>query len=230
MITLARNSILRSFYASSAWISFRLTIIADRGLICERCQQPIANQDEATVHHKIELTPNNVHDVMVSLNPENVLLVHRGCHDQIHGRFGYQKHKEVYIVYGCPLSGKASYVRQNIRRGDIVVNMDSLFEAITGLPAYDKPDALLNNVRAVYNLLIDQVKTRFGKWGTAYIVGGFADKYQRERLADELGAELIFCECSKEEAIARIDMDDGRRKMKTEYVGYIEKWFELFSE
>jgi hypothetical protein len=86
----------------------------------------------------------------------------------------------------------------------------------------------LLNVKAVYNLLIDQVKTRYGKWANAYVVGGFADHYQRERLADELGAELVFCECSKEEAVSRIDLDEQRRNMKAEYIGYINRWFEMY--
>lgn len=227
---MARCSVLKSFYASSSWQTFRAAIIAERGLTCEHCGKLITDIGDATVHHKIELTPDNVCDVAISLNPENVMVVHNGCHDVIHGRFGHPKQKEVYIVFGCPLSGKATYVRQNLRRGDIVVCMDRLFEAISGLPTHDKPDALLTNVRAAYNLLIDQIKTRYGKWNTAYIIGGFADRYKRERLAEDLGAEVVFCECSKDEAISRIDLDVRRRNMKAEYVEYIERWFEQYTE
>jgi hypothetical protein len=225
---MARCNILKCFYASAVWQNFRLTIIAERGLICEHCKEPIVRVGDATLHHKIELTPENVHDADVALNPNNVIVIHRVCHDRIHGRFGYPKEKMVYIVYGPPMSGKTTYVNQNVRRGDIVIDMNCLFEAITGLPAYDKPDSLLINVKAVYNLLIDQVKTRYGKWANAYVVGGFADHYQRERLAEELGAELVFCECTKEEAVSRIDLDEQRRNMKAEYIQYINRWFEMY--
>jgi hypothetical protein len=225
---MARLDILKSFYASVAWQNFRLVIIAERGLICEHCGQLIIKANEATLHHIIELTLDNVHDAVIALNPENILLVHRDCHDRIHGRFGYPKAKQVFVVYGCPLSGKATYVNQNLRRGDIVVCMDRIYEAVSGLSAHDKPDALLSNIRALYNLLIDQVKTRYGKWNNAYIIGGFADRYKRDGLADELGAELIYCECSKEEAISRIDLDEQRRNMKAEYIGYINRWFEEY--
>lgn len=233
---MARLNVLKSFYASIAWQNFRVAIIAERGLVCEHCGQIIIDSSDATIHHIEELTADNVHDVNIALNPKNVLVVHRGseiygsprCHDKIHGRYGYQE-KAVYIVFGCPLSGKETYVKQNMRRGDIVISMDSLYEAITGLPSFDKPDQLLNNVRTVYNTLIDQVKTRFGRWNNAYIIGGFPDASRRERLADELGAEIIFCECSKELAVSRIDLDDRRRNMKHEYVQYIDKWFEQYS-
>jgi hypothetical protein len=228
---LARYSILQTFYASGRWQTFRAGIIAERGLKCEKCGKVIANPKDVTLHHTpIELTPGNVHDVAIALNPDNVNLICSGCHNAEHSRFGQAREKAVYIVYGAPCSGKTTYVEQHMKRGDIIICMDRLFEAITGLPPYDKPDSLLPNVRAVYNLLIDNIKTRYGKWGNAYIIGGFADKYKRERLAEELDAELVYCECSKEEAIRRIDFDEHKRNMRAEYAGYIERWFEQYTE
>jgi hypothetical protein len=224
----AKYAVLQTFYASSTWQAFRVAIIAERGLVCEHCHKPIAGAHEVTVHHIIELTPDNVQDANISLNPANILVVHRSCHDEIHSRFGRERGKRVYIVYGSPMSGKSTYVEQNMRRGDIVVDINRIFEAVSGLPAHDKPDSLLANGRAVEALLIDQIKTRFGKWSTAWVIGGFADKYKREKLADDLGAELVYCECSKEEAISRLDMDERRRNMKADYVRYIDEWWERF--
>lgn len=85
--------------------------------------------------------------------------------------------------------------------------MDELFAAVSLLP----PDGLLSNVRAVHNILIDNIKTRYGKWRRAWVIGGYAEKRKRERLAEDLGAELIFCNVSREE-----------------WRGYIDKWFEQF--
>ena len=228
---MARLAILKQFYASREWLRFRAAVIAERGLVCQHCGRVIAHIGEATVHHVTELTADNVNDPNVALNPDNVLVVHRKCHDEeIHKRFGHTGPKEVYIVYGMPLSGKATYVRQMQGRNDIVIEMDRLYEAITGLPRYDKPDSLLSTVRSVYNLLIDQVRTRYGKWQTAWIIGGFPEKYQREKLAEELGAELIYCECTREEALLRLTQDEGRRNMAAEYTRYIDEWLEKFSE
>ena len=228
--TIARHAVIKSFYASARWLKFRATIVLQRNLTCEKCGKVIALPRDAHVHHIVELTPDNVHDASVTLNPCNVLLYCRDCHDDEHERFGHTKAKQVYIVYGCPCAGKTSYVLQNKKRNDIVVCIDSLFAAITGLPEHDKPDQLLSTIRSVYNALLDQVKTRYGKWSTAWIIGGYSDKYKRDKLADELGAELIYCECTKEEAIGRIDMDDRRINMKAEYIQYIERWFSEYSE
>lgn len=225
---MAKYAILQSFYASEAWQKFRLAIIAERGLRCEYCGKLVTRAKELTLHHIIELTPENVHDVMISLNHENVMIVHHDCHNQIHNRFGYQPGRSVYIVFGAPLSGKKSFVQERMRRGDLVVDMDALYHAVSMLPSYDKPDNLLSNVRGIHNLLIDNIKTRYGKWNNAWVIGGYAEKFKRERLADDLGAELILCDASKEECLRRLEADEARRYRQDEWRGYIEKWFEQF--
>ncbi|QNO14933.1 AAA family ATPase [Alkalicella caledoniensis] len=226
---MAKYEILQRFYASDEWQKFRLVIISERGLKCEHCGERVANARQLTLHHIIELTPENVNDAAIALNPNNVLVVHHDCHNKIHKRFGYQnKEKKVYIVYGPPLSGKSRLVERNVNRGDIVVDMDRLYAAVTMLPYYDKPDSLLNNVRGIHNLLIDNTKTRHGKWHNAWIIGGYADRHKRERLANDLGAELIFCDVSKEECISRLKVDEDRQHRADEWIKYIEKWFETY--
>ncbi|HEY5582913.1 MAG TPA: HNH endonuclease signature motif containing protein [Ruminiclostridium sp.] len=225
---MAKYAILKSFYASEGWQNFRAFIIGDRGFNCEHCGQLIAKVSDLTIHHIIELTPENVNDATIALNPDNVKIVHHDCHNKIHKRFGYGTERKVYIVFGAPLAGKKTFIRQNIIRGDIVVDMDRLYKAITMLPEYDKPDNILTNVRAVHNVLIDNIKTRYGKWNNAWIIGGYADKHKRDRLADDLGAEVIFCNTSKEECLNRLKMDVDRQGRIKEWSEYINDWFDKY--
>ena len=228
---MAKHSILQTFYASDAWRSFRLGIIAERGLRCQECGEIIAIARDLTLHHTpIELTTGNVHDAMVALNPDNVQLVCSKCHNKVHKRNAAKTAREVYIVYGPPLSGKTTHVRQNMTEGDIVVDYDALFHSLSTLPWYNKPNELLPNVRAVHNLLIDHIKTRYGKWQTAWIIGGYADKYKREKLADEVGAELVYIRATREECLERLKKDEPRGSRSNEWTGYINKWFEDFTE
>jgi hypothetical protein len=223
---MAKYAILQSFYASEEWQRFRTLIINQRGMTCEHCGLLIAMVTDLTVHHIKELTPENVNDVTIALNADNVMLVHHDCHNQIHKRFGYNsRSKQVYIVFGAPLAGKKTYVKQNIIRGDIVVDMDMLYSAVTLLPDYDKPDNLLSNVRAVHNLLLDNIKTRYGKWNNAWIIGGYAEKYKREKLSDDLGAEIIFCNTTNDECINRLSSDISRQYRVKEWTEYINEWF-----
>lgn len=222
---------LESFYASKVWRDFRLTIIAESGLTCDVCKKLITGVSEAHVHHTEELTEENFRDAMISLNPKKMMVVHRGCHNKLHNRFGAEKRvKRVFIVYGMPCSGKTTFVEERKEDFDIVLDMDKLFQAITLLPPYEKPNSLLPVVKGVYNQLLDNVKTRTGKWRTAWVIGGFADKYQRDKLASDLGAEMVLMECTKEEAITRLKQCPYRKKMVDDYTGYINKWVERYVE
>lgn len=196
---------------------------------CNKCGKLIAKVKDIHAHHIKEITPENVHDANISLNPDNIELICRNCHDVEHNRF-VKVEKKVYLVYGPPLSGKTTFVRNNMHRGDIIVDIDMLYAAVSGLPFYDKPDNLLNNVFIMHNELLDNIKTRYGKWHNAWIVGGYADKFKRERLADELGAELIYCDLSKEECIARLKSDEDRRYRQDEWIKYIDRWYERYTE
>ena len=48
----------------------------DGGPPCEYCKKRVTHSRELTVHHIVELTPENVDDAMISLNPDNVMVVH----------------------------------------------------------------------------------------------------------------------------------------------------------
>ena len=224
------NSELHSFYTSKRWRDFRKVIIEERKPICETCSKMIIDPKEIEVdHYPIELTINNIHDANISLNPENVRITCHDCHNKRHGRYSKAERK-VYMVYGPPCSGKLDYVRGSMQRGDLIVDMDTIYTAISLQSIYDKPDQLIRNVFAVHDILLDNIKTRYGKWINAWIIGGYPEKYKREQLADELGAELIYIEATKEECIERLSQDNDRKIRQPEWIGYIDKWFEMFIE
>lgn len=228
---MARHSILQTFYASRVWRDFRLMLIADRGPKCQHCGRLVADPKELIGHHKIELTPENVQDASIALNPDLVLLIcHHPCHNQMHNRFGARRDRKVYLVYGPPLAGKKTFVSQQMLRGDLVVDMDRLYEAVSFQPAYDKPNNLLSNVFGIHNLLIDNIKTRMGKWGNAWVVGGYAEKFKRERTANDLGAEMVFIEASKEECLARIETNPNFLPVAHEWREYVNKWFDKYQQ
>ncbi|MBU5670261.1 hypothetical protein [Paenibacillus brevis] len=231
---MARHSVLQAFYTSQEWIDFRMILIVERskkdGIYCEHCGLRVLKSRDVVAHHEIELTPDNVHDHTISLNPALIKLVHHTCHNEIHKRFGAKRARSVYLVYGPPLSGKKTFVSERMMRGDIVVDMDKLYEAISLQPSYDKPDNLFSNVMGIHNLLLDNVKTRMGKWGDAWVIGGYPDKFRRERTANDLGAELVYIEATKDECMSRLNTDPQRQHVQAEWRGYIDKWFEQYQE
>jgi predicted kinase len=225
---MAKYSLIKTFLASERWIRFRLGLIAERGPVCQKCGRVITNPLDCIGHHITELTPENVNDPMISLNPQNVLIVCYDCHNEIHHRFGHTAERGIYIVYGPPLAGKTTFVRERMMRGDLVVDMDEIYAAVSLQPEFDKPNELLSNVLGVRDKLLDNIKTRYGKWNSAWIIGGYEDRFKREQLASDLNAELIFCDVSREECLRRLEINEALRYRKDEYRGYIDKWFDRY--
>lgn len=231
------SGVLKKFYNSNEWKAFRQQIILSRrknGVVkCENCGKMIVISKHIQVHHEIELTEDNYKDVNISLNPSNVKVWCHICHNKHHGRFNGGGHKRrekaVYIIYGPPMSGKSSYVIEHMEKGDLVVDMDRLYAAVSFMPQYDKPENLKYNVFAIRNYIIDNIRNRYGGFRTAWIIGGYPNKFEREKLANELGAELIYIESTRDECIDRLNnISDYRQENKTEWVEYIDKWFEKF--
>jgi len=212
------------FYCSKDWrdLSYALKIAA-KGK-CLRCNEILEDFSQLIGHHKIELTEENVDDPNISLNPELIEIICFNCHNKEHRRFGNKQH--VYIVWGSPLSGKNTLVRQMMQYGDIVLDMDALWQAVTMQPEYIKPNNCRFNIFKLRDELLDQIKTRYGQWYDAYVIGGYPDKYERERLAQTLGAELIHCESTKEECLKRLEIS-GKPKA---WEKYIIEWWERYSE
>lgn len=226
---MARHKSLQTFYASKPWREMRMRLIAERGLCCEICGEKVTRSRELTIHHIKELTPENVDNPLIALNPDNLQVVHHSCHNKIHRRAKAKTGQQVYIVYGPPLSGKTSYVKDRMEPGDLVVDYDSLFEGVSLLPRYHKPNEILPNIKLIHGLLLDHIKTRYGRWNNAWIIGGYADKYKREKLARETGAELVFMEVSREECLERLRQDSDRKDRVAEWTGYIDNWFNQYT-
>jgi hypothetical protein len=222
---------LSSFYRSKEWEGLlkqlRIERLNDEGqIICEYCGKPITKAYDMIGHHKIELTDANVNDFTVSLNPDNISFVHHRCHNYIHNKLGYAV-REVYLVYGAPLSGKSTWVSDNMNAGDLVIDMDNIWQCISGCSRYVKPNRLKSVAFKVRDSLLDTVKYRYGKWNNAYIIGGYPLRSERERLCKELGAREVFIDADRNDCIDRLN--DSDRGLMSEYVKYIDDWFAKYS-
>ena len=215
---------MQRFYTSRSWRDLAHKLKIERGGKCERTGEVFVDMSQLIAHHKVELTEDNVSNPEIALNPDNVEIISFREHNKEHRRFGHKQ--SVYIVYGSPLSGKTSMVRDMMRHGDIVLDLDALWEAVTMQPTFSKPKNVRFNIFKLRDDLLDQIKTRYGNWYDAYVIGGYPDKYERERLAERLGAELIYCESTKAECVARLE-DSGRPQV---WLEYIRDWWERYSK
>ena len=74
----------RGFYRSKAWRNGREVVIARSHGLCERCLRKGELTPGHIVHHKIALTPENIDDPTVSLDPSLLEYVCKECHEEIH--------------------------------------------------------------------------------------------------------------------------------------------------
>lgn len=221
-------------YISTEFRELRRQLMAERVnsegvLLCAHCGKPILFDYDCIAHHIIEVTINNLNDPEITLNPNNIELVHHKCHNKHHKRFGYIQ-KRAYVVWGAPCSGKSSFVMQNKERDDLLIDIDLLWQAITGGEKYDKPDALKAQAFALRDCLLDSVKTRAGKWAAAYYVTTEPRRAARDRLCARLGAEPIYIPCTRDEALARLANDPERKEYAQQWAAYIDKFFEEMEE
>ena len=228
---------LSQFYNSKEWRQFRQILIAERvnkddGMLYDEFSgKPLLQSYDIVLHHKTPLTMKNVNDYNVSLNPDNIMIVSQRSHNEIHSRFGYCAERKVYYVYGSPCSGKTTFVNNIKGNSDIVVDIDNIWQCVTGGERYNKPNALKTNVFMLRDCLFDMIRTRAGRWERAFVIEGGALKADRERKIELLGAEPIFIDTNKQTCLNRLASDTERtQEQKNEWAKYIDTWFNDYME
>ena len=216
----------KKFYNSKEWRALRERLIVESNFRCAECGESYLKKSAQLIgHHIKELTPENIQDANIALNPANIKIICRRCHDKEHRRFEFGGDHKVYIVYGSPCSGKSTYVNQVRQRGDLIVDFNAIMKAVSGYE-FNPPNNLKKVAFVVRDTLLEQIRMRVGYWNDAYIIGGYPHKLQREQLADKLGAELIFIETTREQAKLIALASKGTQGQ--EWCGFIDRWFDSF--
>jgi predicted kinase len=239
---------LAQFYNGQDWASCKAQVTQERlkdgALFCEHCGKVILksfnpneknNKGAVVYHHKIYLTNENVNDASISINPANIAILHWQCHNEVHNRFNgtaVAVERKVYIVTGASCSGKTTFVRERMQEGDIVLDIDDLWQTISGQPRYVKPSALKPIVFNMRLALKEQIAKGAGSWRNAYIIESLPLSTDRKREAERYKAhnvEIITMEASREECLNRLYLMPNGRDLKA-YETYINNYFEDYTE
>ena len=235
-------------YNSQDWANCKAQVtnerLKDGALYCEHCGEvivksfnPNANNNKGAVvyHHKIYLTNQNVNDASISINPDNIAVLHWQCHNQVHNRFNGTAvaiERKVYLVTGASCSGKTTFVKERLQEGDLVLDIDDIWQTISGQPRYIKPNSLKAVVFKLRLELKDQIAKGIGSWRNAYIIESLPLATDRKREAERYKAhnvEIVTMEASREECLNRLyAMPDGR-DIKA-YEEYINNYFDDYTQ
>lgn len=74
----------KQFYSSKAWQSCRNEYAKRKSYLCEECLRRGIYKPGVIVHHVEELTPLNITKPEIALNFDNLELLCRDCHNEIH--------------------------------------------------------------------------------------------------------------------------------------------------
>ena len=74
----------KAFYHSPEWKHCQAEYVKQAGGLCERCRDKGIIRAGVIVHHKIKLTPENIHDPEVGVAFDNLQLLCRNCHAEVH--------------------------------------------------------------------------------------------------------------------------------------------------
>lgn len=240
---------LPQFYGSKEWGACKEQVLYSRlqkdgSVICEFCGKPIVksfnsqannNKGAMVFHHKIYLNTLNVNDASISINPSNIQILHWACHNEIHERFiglNTRPEKKVYIITGAPCSGKTSFVKERLQANDLILDIDDIWEMVSGQDRYVKPNSLKPIVFQLRDDIKGLISRGTGTWRNAYIIESLPSPSDRNREADRYRAfnvEIITMETSEAECLQRLYNEPKGRNIK-DYEGYIKEYFSRFQE
>jgi predicted kinase len=133
-----------------------------------------------------------------------------------------------YIVCGPPGSGKSSYVAEHRKHGDLIVDVDALYHAITGLPYYDKPNTLLDLVLGIRDMIVANIPRYRDRFYNAWIITSGARLDERNRLAIQLKAQVIVLAVPAGECMRRISKDPRRAANMQAWQDIVNGWWRRY--
>lgn len=237
----------QDFYNGVDWALCKAQVMQERmkdgAIYCEHCGGLILksfnpkkrdNKRAMVFHHKIYLTNENVNDASISINPENIQILHWACHNEIHERFSVtqRREKKVYLIIGAPCSGKADFIKKRVQDGDIVLNVDDIRQCVSGLPRFKEPKTIKNlifNIRSEIKKYI--ANSGFENWRNAYIVESRLytpiDRAKEAERYKRFNVEVIIMDVTREECLERLYKEPNGRDIK-EYENFINEYYDNF--
>lgn len=130
----------------------------------------------------------------------------------------------VELVTGPPGSGKSTLARERMRRGDVLLDMDRLWVALTGLEEYDKANHLLPLVKGARDAVLARIGSVAGLQRTV-MVACAATRGQRvnARRLTAWPTSLTVLEVPAAQCLRRIKAQG--RKGTQDWKALVEEWW-----
>lgn len=127
----------------------------------------------------------------------------------------------VYLIYGAPCSGKTTYISEHSKRGDLICDVDFIYEAISGENPHDADLYIHEIALMLQKELVNIIRERKGNWNNAFVVSIANTPEKVDEMKKCINAdECIFVDTPYEICIERA-------KSRPPYFQLlIQEWFE----
>tara|TARA_R100000700_G_scaffold39868_1_gene53730 strand:+ start:5224 stop:6324 length:1101 start_codon:yes stop_codon:yes gene_type:complete len=133
------------------------------------------------------------------------------------------KENKIYLVLGSSCSGKSTYVRSNANSEDLIFDFDTIHQAITINRSHIHLKHIKDYVFEIRNTIYKKLKE--DKNITAWIINSTPFKENRQKIVDELGAEIIYLKRNKEKCL-----EIAKNERPDEWLEYIENYHKNFQD
>ena len=119
-------------------------------------------------------------------------------------------------------AGKTTWVREQVQRGDLVLDLDDIFTALSFLPRYDKPQVLLPFVFEARDAVLNRLHLA-SEVGQSYLITSSIEQAMKWRQHHPY-ARLKLMAVDADECIRRL-REEGRRDLER-FERLIHEWWD----
>ncbi len=150
-----------------------------------------------------------------------------------HGRKSYKESivgykTQVTFITGPPSSGKTTWVKSQMRRGDLIIDLDDIFMALSCLDRYDKPDRLWTFVNVAKEAILERL-IKPSRVPRAWIISTAPDMATRQQMRIKYAARVVVMETPAEVCVKRMLEDESRPAEYSErMISLVDRWWKKY--
>ena len=133
----------------------------------------------------------------------------------------------VTVVCGPPGAGKTTYVTEHEELGDLIIDVDGIYMALSGQPMYSRPQELLSFVLHARQAIIERLRSR-SNVRKEWLITTAAKKPEREVYVRD-GADVVVLATPAAECLKRIAADE-RRSTWDGWTDLVTEWWASYEE
>lgn len=134
----------------------------------------------------------------------------------------------IYLICGPPGSGKTRYVKEHMREGDLILDLDWIGMALSGREYYNRPANLFPYYKVTFYAVLQKLMSDRETYN-AWIIRGMADSVRRQEFKKLYNAKVIVLAISPSDCIKNIMQDDRRQENVNLWEGIIRQWWHDYS-